>query len=305
MAPRELGFDTNYTFLAGFLPTRTTPNPAYFTFDNHRYLLKANLFHQSVIVSRGTLCWLAESESGVECVIKDSWRAAWRASEGNLLTMAGERGVWGLPRRIAHGDVRLVGDRVDSISELRAQLEYHAAICITLSEGDTDGLYILSSALPSQPAASISGTVKSSGRKWRAGKQLGSDRLKPATRGRGSQRAHLSSTAGQSSSRRGVTTRISTSGRQNAVATLAANTPLTGTTEVSGRASQVWRAGGRYLNLIHSVIISTPVGTKIEDFRSIKELLEAMRDAIKCMYGTLGLYLHLRLVSTDFNCTFC
>ena len=85
----EFGFDTNYTTGRGeaFLPAKQQPMPAFVACSGQRFQLLEAVLCQQAIVSRGTLCWLAENEANNECVVKDAWKLKYRQSEGILQDM--------------------------------------------------------------------------------------------------------------------------------------------------------------------------------------------------------------------------
>lgn len=324
MSAQELGFDTNYLYPentdpdgpVSCMPTLLAPNPKYLRFGGRKFRLIKTLFHRAVIVSRGTLCWLAQDVlSGEECVIKDSWRASWRTSEGRLLQLAGDRGVLGITQPVVYGDVKIasnVGDnyQVDSIDSLRSGLSYSSAIRVILPMKPADGLYFLSSTKCVPVNAEATGSAKR-----RSGDPLGSENRKAAkpnsnsenrkaakpnsisqsktsstqTRTTGASKSSRSSKANSYNSRSATKSEWSQACRQP---TSTAVTPGT-TTEYSTLVDPSCPPGG-FMQLTHSVIVTSLVGERIEKFGSIRELLEAYRDAIRCHQSLieLGRILH-------------
>ena len=162
MDPAQLGFDQNYEYIAtnntiSSMPSLEAPMPQFFNFCGERFKLRESVFHRPVIVSRGTTCWGAENlRTGKSCIIKDSWRARWRTSEGDLLTLAEKKGVFALPAPILHGDV-LVQCReqkvVDTIEQVREWLNYNDAVQVLIKLKLEDDLYSLHSSLPVVPVS--------------------------------------------------------------------------------------------------------------------------------------------------------
>ena len=233
MQPEDLGFDPNYKAADGepFIPTKSHPIPAYMEFQNHKYHLSSKLFHQSSVVSRGTLCWLAKDEAENECVVKDSWRCKGRTSEGDLLFKAREKKVWGVVECRQHGDV-IVGNDVDEImSNIRQGLSYEAASQVTV-------LAMLSDRFRSLSTTTSSGHLSSGSLKRKLSQDHGS----------------------------------STPKRSKSLDRPSAQSP-------PGR------------DRTHTCLIIYTIGENICEFLSVKELLEALRDAIKCTFSALNFFL--------------
>jgi len=195
MNPTQLGFDDNYEYITtngtiSSTPSLEAPNPQFFRFGGKRFKLRAIVFHRSVIVSRGTTCWEAEDMgTGEVCIIKDSWRASWRTSEGELLALAEKSGVFALPAPILHGDilVQYQGQMVaDTIVQLREYLKYDDAIQVVIKLKPEDDLYSLGSSLSVVPVTI--GTSNEQGSVTHARKPL-SDITRETTRKRSFQTA--------------------------------------------------------------------------------------------------------------------
>jgi len=162
MNPTQLGFDENYEYIGtnntiSSMPSLEAPRPQSYKFNGRRFKLRAPVFHRSVIVSRGTTCWEAEEVgTGEVCIIKDAWRASWRTSEGDLLALASNRGVFALPAPIEHGDVLVQyrGQMVtDTIVKVRECLKYDDATQVVIKLKQEDDLYSLGSSLPVIPVS--------------------------------------------------------------------------------------------------------------------------------------------------------
>jgi len=299
MSAPELGFDIHYEYSStptgteslSSIPTSSTPEPRFLHFQNHRFKLIRILFHRPVIVSRGTLCWLAvDVDSGEECVIKDSWRASWRTSEGELLARAKDCGVWGISKLLFYGDVKWESG-IDRIGNLREGLAYNSASRVMLPMKLADGMYVLSSArtVPVKALNLTSGTAmakrpshsreQTSSGPRKAAKLNGSNRSRTS---RGSYE-RVSEQSRSLKKNNDDTSPIENFGtmRQSS-STTATPIPVTPTTEYSTLIDPSCPRG-LFMDLTHSIIITSSVGETIENFTSIRELLEVFRDAIKCM----------------------
>ena len=200
-------------------------------FQNHKYHLSSKLFHQSSVVSRGTLCWLAKDEAENECVVKDSWRYKGRTSEGDLLFKAREKKAWGVVECRQHGDV-IVGNNVDEImSNVRQGLSYEAASQVTV-------LAMLNDRFRSLSTTTSSGHLSSGSLKCKLSQDHGSSTPK---RSKSEDRLNAQSPPGQ--------------------------------------------------DRTHTCLIIYTIGENICEFLSVKELLEALRDAIKCTFSALDFFL--------------
>ena len=317
MSAQELGFDTHYIYPesthpdgpVSCMPTSLAHKPAHLLFNGHKFKLLKTLFHRPVIVSRGTLCWLAEDPaSGKLCVIKDSWRASWRTSEGQLLALAGDRGVLGISPPLDYGDVKIPGNGsdndLDSICNLRSGLFYSSATRVILPMRLADGIYFLSTTqcVP----VNIEITVSA---KRRSGEQLGSEHRKTTKLNSSEQTltseasSNQTPTAGASNSSGSLKansykSRSATkSGTRSKLSrTSLTNAAVPGTTTEYSTLVDPSRPPGGFMQLTHSVIVTSPIGERIEKFRSIRELLEAFRDAISCTY-----YLLINSAAAIFN----
>ncbi|KAF8416442.1 hypothetical protein EV426DRAFT_626679 [Tirmania nivea] len=293
MSPQQLGFDTNYTTKGGtaFIPSRSVPLPTYLTFRGGLFQLIEKLFHRPVIVSRGTLCWLAQDECGRLCVIKDTWRAGWRISEGELLSLAEILGVWGLPQPLLYGDVTnsSAGNTLlDQISQLRSPLSYTTAKRVIFTEKHGDRIYLLSSGVaPTVSSSSHSATSKkrpsvgpsSSGiRKLAKVDSTSTSAMQDTNQTRNPIQAQSEGEpVGKAKTQNEVAAEANSRSENSAVDIIPTFIPSTLLSV--GRASLLDKP---FIDRTHSIIVSNAVGKRIEEFSSIRELLEAFRDAIRC-----------------------
>lgn len=357
MTPLQLGFDTNYTYTAGdgtisnpFMPGPDRPLPEYYTFRGRRFQLIEKLFHRPVIISRGTLCWRArevkemvdnaESESAQdqEWVIKDSWRTSWRKAEGDFLSLAASKGVWGIPTVLEHGQVTFPGNCNDGTgfndgtNHIRSQLCFANAASVTLALKPADEKYLLSSTVtnsvkPTPPGGLstitviVATTIGSSlddanitAERHGLQSQSQPDQKRKRQRTRQSNQVPIikhsgtafASSAGcpraASSTSPAITpnTASSTSGTRtpftsaSSVPRRTQQRPLLAASHPATPAPQVHDSefppeptpNHPFTDLTHAIIISQPVGKRIEKFSSIYELLCAYHDAVLCKFNT-------------------
>ncbi|RPB25765.1 hypothetical protein L211DRAFT_782201 [Terfezia boudieri ATCC MYA-4762] len=108
MTATELGFDDRYKDIEGntFLPNNN--EPVYLHLEGKTFKLMTTLHRTPAIVSRGTLCWLAREGKCLEegstctngcklclCVIKEAWRDTKLTAESELWKLAKEKNVYG------------------------------------------------------------------------------------------------------------------------------------------------------------------------------------------------------------------
>lgn len=342
MTPVQLGFDINYTTGTDgtpFVPTPDVPLPEYYSFRGRRYKLLENIFHRSVIVSRGTLCWRAREENALDhditesaeegrvqhhnqdCVIKDSWRTTWRMAEGDLLSRATSRGVWGIPTVTVHGPVSSPGNNLtgssagdgnvnDGTNFLRAQLSFANATPVAMTEKNSDGQYLLSTTIASSiPPPSHSGSanlVASSDRDSKASNTSGSGKRRSDNEhNQLNQRKMARLESG--SKRQNPSPATSSTSPTNVAASTPSAPSIPTSRNINTRSCGPFPSlppppplapaepTTRYLyesgvpppqhlftDLTHSIIISHPVGKCIHKFSTNYELLCAFYDAIRC-----------------------
>ncbi|KAF4120787.1 Protein kinase domain [Geosmithia morbida] len=184
--------------------------------------LSRPIVRQKAIVCRGTTCYATQDGQ----VAKFSWVSDKRTPEADLLKLAQERGVEGVPKLVAY-------DRITSVRELRAGLAFPQRHRFR----DEDSSF---KDLPS-----------TTGQKRRWPPESASDGAA------GSKRCRLSS---QDSGRlQEINSGLSIK-----------NTPSLHTTD-----SELWE------NRVYSCLVVSPAGRVLSQFKTARELLEALRDAIK------------------------
>ncbi|KPM39086.1 hypothetical protein AK830_g7476 [Neonectria ditissima] len=204
--------------------------------------------HQRAIVCRGTSCFLAKAAGATEfdSVVKYSWTSSMRPPEGDLLNKANDRGVKGIAKLVAYQE------EVTSISRLRENLVFstpHKFRGVPRSAHTSFSL--------SQPPRSYS-----------LNQPLG---LSTVSTGSGKRK----STGGSShaSKRSRSSSQLAEAERREGEATYPVQEPR-GT-------SLVQETTRPYDNRVLRVLAISPAGRSISQFRSVTELLEGLRDAIK------------------------
>ncbi|KAF8451401.1 hypothetical protein BGX38DRAFT_488982 [Terfezia claveryi] len=352
----QLGFNENYEYIRSddnkgtvSMPSPEAPRPQFLTLGGKRFMLRENLYHRPVIVSRATICWLAEDlDTKKECVIKDSWRASWRTPEGDLLALAHQRGVFAISTPIVYGNVTVqcgAEAKVDTIDHVRRYLSYDGANEVVLKFKRGDALHWLGSSLPTIQVVMSSGGVSSRNSQMRSAivmADLRSERkmarLRPAsapvvigkrparseekgdeerhrkvqkrgsTHHRGSKpnrlRAVLPRDCERSDNAASVNSvtksiaspnTVSQSPSRDSNSTTRFKAPekkeATSSSLLSGQQTTEYITSfdqcSMYMDMTHAFIVTNLVGKKIEKFATEKELLEGMRDAIKCHQSLL------------------
>ena len=260
MSDEELGLDT-FTERDGEDQFITITEDA--TGKERRLQLKSDLIaYQRAIVCRGTSCFRASipSSEDPQYVVKFSWTSDKRRSEAELLRLARERGVEGV--------AKLFGDhRITSIADMREGLTFakrHAFRNATLSPSSCFS--------QSQPQSLL---VQSFGQ------------LRGLSIARESPKKRKSVNAGGSLSKR------SRSNSQSPDKAKPEN-EVAYTVEHSQTTSLYSHDESSFDNRIFRCLVISPAGRAIRDFRSIPELLKALRDAIKAHRSlyTAGKILH-------------
>ncbi|SLM36384.1 protein [Lasallia pustulata] len=260
MSDEELGLDT-FAEWDGEDRFITITEDA--TGKERRLQLESHLIaYQRAIVCRGTSCFRASIPSSEDprYVVKLSWTSDKRRAEPDLLRLARERGVEGV--------AKLFGDhRITSIADMREGLAFakphafqNARLYRPSSFSQSQSQSLLSRSVSQLLSLS---TVRESPKK----------RTSVDTRGRLSKRSRSNSQSPEKAK------------PENEVAY---------TEEHSQTTSLYAHDESSFDNRIFRCLVISPAGRVIRDFRSIPELLEALRDAIKAHRSlyTAGKILH-------------
>ena len=216
--------------------------------------------HQRAIVCRCTSCFRARTPSSkdLQYVAKFSWVSDKRRPEADLLRSARERGVEGVAKLFGH-------HRITSIADMREGLTYGKPYAFQNTTLSPSSSFSQSQSPLSQsfgPLYSLS-TARDSSKKRKSVDAGGS----PSKRSRSNSQSPDKAK------------------RENEV---------TDTVEDSQTTSLYACDESLFDNRIFRCLVISPAGRAIRDFRSISELLEALRDAIKAHRSlyTAGKILH-------------
>lgn len=122
MNDEQLGFDTS---------VKSDANTQYITIshgdNNERLTIEQVLLRTRSIVSRGTICWKAQSSvDGSPLIVKDSWQHPERPEEGEMLRKLAEKNIPYVARYYHHEDVFFNGKK-DDVKNIRGGLNLEAA----------------------------------------------------------------------------------------------------------------------------------------------------------------------------------
>ncbi|KAA6407381.1 MAG: hypothetical protein FRX48_08929 [Lasallia pustulata] len=260
MSDEELGLDT-FAEWDGEDRFITITEDA--TGKERRLQLESHLIaYQRAIVCRGTSCFRASIPSSEDprYVVKFSWTFDKRRPEADLLRLARERGVEGV--------AKLFGDhRITSIADMREGLAFAKPHAFQNAR-----LYRPSSFSQSQSQSHFSQSFTQL-LSLSIGRESRKKRTSVDTRGRPSKRSRSNSQSPEKAK------------PENEVAY---------TEEHSQTTSLYAHDESSFDNRVFRCLVISPAGRVIRDFRSIPELLEALRDAIKAHRSlyTVGMILH-------------
>ena len=261
MSDQELGrnayieedVDGKYIMLRGENKTRRT----------RLYLEDKPIASPRAIVCRGTTCYRARRKKSQhwEFVVKFSWRSDKMRAEGHLLRLAKERKVWGVAQLFGHDDLA-------TIAGLRADMEFGKPKNFQL---DKESRF---SANYSTISGISSGLVPS--QRHPPSSLTGSNRKRPSD-GSSTQTRKMRATNRRSrlSVAEHVEEQDDTSDKANRHSVEQLNAP-----SLTARANQ---NDATFDNRIFSCLVISPPGRPIDQFKSIKEFLEACRDVVKAL----------------------
>ncbi|TWU72701.1 hypothetical protein ED733_004021 [Metarhizium rileyi] len=204
---------------------------------------------QRAIVCRGTSCFMAKAAGANEfdTVMKFSWTSSLRKPEADLLNKACERGVKGIARVVGYQE------EITSIKELRASLAFAAPYKLRGTPHSNDTSFSQSQPPASQSSSDIHGLspMRSASRKRRC-----------------------SDSASHAKKRLRPSSQLAVESKHNEGSiTYAIHEPEG--TRLVGREELPFE------NRILRVLAISPPGQPVSQFKSIVDLIEAMRDAIK------------------------
>ncbi|KAL5354469.1 hypothetical protein ACLOAV_000558 [Pseudogymnoascus australis] len=232
---------------------------------------------QRAIVCRGTACYRGNKDpGGWEYVVKFAWPSDKRCREGDLLKLAKERGVKGIAEWVHHEQINIDG-HPDTISYLRRGMKFGIPRKLSSKASWVDSGVRSSRAL--SRTRSLRGRSRSS-----KGRLVGL--------GIGTSSTTISS-SGQKRKRDGFVDgsgglKRSKSGDSRTDVEIATDTetgdPDTANLHSIQEPEPDSLAGCEsetYGNRIHCCLVVSPAGRPLHAYRSTKELLEALRDAVR------------------------
>ncbi|KAG6098806.1 hypothetical protein E4U14_007400 [Claviceps sp. LM454 group G7] len=235
--------------------------------------------HQRAIICRATTCFLAKpsdapKDAKWDRVVKFSWTSSMRRPEAELLNEAEERDIKGIARVVGYKE------RIVSISSLRAGLQFPATRAYRASSGKRKSIslsYSLPTSSAKRPATgSLSGTRP------------------PRRARRASYASTMSSIAGPSS----YATPGQRSGGNLADSTRARPDIEDPAQDPEGSDSLARQNETPYDDRILRVLVVSPAGDPLVEYKSILELLECLHDAIK---AHRSLYMDSKILHRDIS----
>ncbi|OJD27201.1 hypothetical protein ACJ73_01406 [Blastomyces percursus] len=222
---------------------------------------------QQAVVCRGTCCYLIKDDdpSGLQGVVKFSWTSDRRQPEVDLLRKAHQRKVEGVAKAIGYGSIT-------SIAELREGLDFKKVYQFRSMAPSTS-----SSFTQSQPQLQLSQSfTELQGLSIAKGSSSGSRKRKQSTK----------STAKPLKRSRSSNLRLDSAAEENEVAFSVEETQKASLYATKGEAP--------FENRVLRCLAIYPSGRAIKEFHSPKELLLALRDAIRAHRSlyTKGKILH-------------
>ncbi|KAL7799783.1 serine/threonine-protein kinase Sgk2 [Trichoderma ceciliae] len=232
---------------------------------------------QRAIVCRGTACYRGRNKDpgGWEYVVKFAWPSDKRCREGELLKLAKERGVKGIAEWVHHEQINIDG-HPDSISYLRRGMKFGRPRKLSSKADWVD------SGVGSDRASSTTRSLwkKSRGSKGRL-VGLGINKSSTTTASSGQKRKRDGFVDGSGGMKR---SKLRDSRTNVEIATDAENgDPDTGNHHIIEEPEPDSLAGSdseTYDNRIYCCLVVSPAGRPLHAYRSTRELLEALRDAI-------------------------
>ena len=258
MSDDELGLDT-FTERDGTRQFITITEDA--TGKEERLRLDPSpIAYQRAIVCRGTACFraMALDSEYPQYVVKFSWTSDRRAPETELLRLARQRGVSGVAELFGHRQIASIKEMREGLTFAKPHVFRNATPSSSFSQSKSPSLLIRS-------FSQIQG--------------LGN------AEGSGRKRKSVDAGTGSSKRSRSNSLRTEQSKQENEVTYAVEDTQ---TTSLFSENKNVFD------NRIFRCLVISPAGKSICDFQSIKQLLEALRDAIKAHRSlyTVGKILH-------------
>ncbi|TEY37182.1 hypothetical protein BOTCAL_0526g00030 [Botryotinia calthae] len=253
---------------------------SYIIADDSRILLEDSPIASTKAIScRGTTCYRARKSGSTnwQYVVKLAWPSDKRQREGDLLKLAKDRGVKGIAEWLYYEQIAIDGS-IDTIAQLRAGLKFGAPRKLS-SKASWVGNSVECSSVYSRTRSlrrsrssaahligmegSTSGTTASSGQKRKRDGVVDDENVGKRNRS--------------------INSRSSVANVENAVDT--ENHELETAGQYSIEEAKPDSLGGcgseTYGNRIHCCLVVFPAGRPLHSYRSVKELLGALHDAIR------------------------
>ena len=207
--------------------------------------------HQRAIVCRGTTCFRARTSSseGWRYVVEFSWVSGKRRPEADLLRLARERGVEGVAKLFGHRHITSIADTREGLTFTKRSSFRNTTPSSVSSLSHSQRQSLRMRSLRPPPGFSIpSGSLKK--------RNSVDDGERPSKRSKSTSQSHDEAK------------------RKNEMAS---------TEEHSQPTSLYTHDGSSFGNRDFSCLVISPAGRALRDFRSISELPEALRDAVKAL----------------------
>ncbi|KAG9228380.1 hypothetical protein BJ875DRAFT_389540 [Amylocarpus encephaloides] len=250
------------------------------------------------IVCRGTTCYRGRKSDSTEWeyVVKFAWPSDKRQREGELLKLAKERGVTGIAVWFNHEQITIDGDP-DTISHFRQDMTFGTPRKLSSKASWVDGSPDSSRAYSKTSHRGRSGsgathlmglgigassaTTSSSGQKRKRDERLdGGSRLKRSK----SNGSHASGT-----NLRIKESELDATGAHSIQRTVVDSLAACRNQWQRNNVDHIQEAGAdslnceseTYGNRVHYCLVTSPAGRPLHEYHSVRELLEALRDAIR------------------------
>jgi hypothetical protein len=251
------------------------------------------------IVCRGTTCYRGRRSDSTEweCVVKFAWPSDKRQREGELLKLAKERGVTGIAVWFNHEQITIDGDP-DTISHFRRDMKFGTPRKLSSKASWVDGspessrVYSKTSLrgrsgsgathLMGLGIGASSATTSSSGQKRKRDERLnGGSRLK---------RSKSDGSHGSGTNMRIKEGELDVIGAHSIQETVVDSLADCRNEWQRNNVDSIQEAGAdsltdceseTYGNRVHYCLVTSPAGRPLHEYQSVRELLEALRDAIR------------------------
>ena len=228
------------------------------------YLEGRPIAFQRAIVCRGTTCYRAKRRDSKrwEFVVKFSWRSDKRRAEGDLLRLAKERNVWGVAQLFGHQDLESIADDLRQGMEFGESRIFRLPAGNSFSESQSRTSDLLSGlGISKNPLSSSSSGQK----RKRQSEKVASGRAKRSRSNSSRRQTDITSLVTAEEDDTTVEANKSSVEQPNATSLMGLETPK----------------DGSFDNRIFSSLVISPPGRPINEFKSVREFLEACRDFIK------------------------